>query len=287
MIEKKSLDLDAVRAFVFVADLASFTRAADALQIAQAAVSLKIKRLEGRLGYCLLDRTPRPVQLSDRGADFIDLARELLELHDRAVSVNGKAPEARISIGISDHVAGPELPKMLQKLAAYDATISLEITIETSRQLLDAFDRGRFDAVVVRREQDENIGEVLFEESVSWLASPEFVYRKDEPLHLAAVSTSCGMRLLATKLLDNMGIKWRETFVGGGVLAVSAAISAGIAVTPLATRLSPIGTIDVSEKFNLPKLPPSQVVSKVRRTDRRREDAIKMFLATFRGPAGL
>ena len=46
----KVLDLDAVRAFVLVADLASFTRAADALGTTQSAVSLKLKRLEAHLG---------------------------------------------------------------------------------------------------------------------------------------------------------------------------------------------------------------------------------------------
>lgn len=40
-----SLDLDAVRAFVQIVELGSFTRAAEALQITQAAVSLKLKRL--------------------------------------------------------------------------------------------------------------------------------------------------------------------------------------------------------------------------------------------------
>jgi DNA-binding transcriptional LysR family regulator len=45
----KVLDLDAVRAFVLVADLHSFTRAADALDTTQSAVSLKLKRLETHL----------------------------------------------------------------------------------------------------------------------------------------------------------------------------------------------------------------------------------------------
>ncbi len=91
---EKSLDLDAVRAFVLVADLASFTRAADGLQTAQAAISLKIKKLEDRLGYRLLDRTPRHVQLSDKGVAFIDLARDLLRAHDKALSGDGEPPTA-------------------------------------------------------------------------------------------------------------------------------------------------------------------------------------------------
>ena len=66
-----TLDLDAVRAFVLVAELSSFTRAADALDTTQSAVSLKLKRLEAALGRQLLERTPRIVRLSADGAGKI------------------------------------------------------------------------------------------------------------------------------------------------------------------------------------------------------------------------
>lgn len=72
------LDLDTVRAFVLVADLASFTRAADALGTTQSAVSLKLKRLEAQLGKPLLARTPRTVKLAPDGETFLPAARALL-----------------------------------------------------------------------------------------------------------------------------------------------------------------------------------------------------------------
>src|SRR3954447_23770267 len=104
MIERP-LDLDAVQAFVRIAELDSFTRAAEAMRTTQAAVSLKLKRLEERLGCRLLQRTPRHVQLSARGAAFLEHARELLDVHARALAVFAEARQ-RLTIGISDHVAG-------------------------------------------------------------------------------------------------------------------------------------------------------------------------------------
>ena len=71
--QQRPLDLDAIEAFVRIAELGSFTRAADAMQTTQAAVSLKLKRLEDRLGCRLIDRTPRHVELSARGAAFLAL----------------------------------------------------------------------------------------------------------------------------------------------------------------------------------------------------------------------
>ena len=82
----KVLDLDAVRAFVLVADLHSFTRAADALDTTQSAVSLKLKRLEAHLGP-LFDAVAAQTSLGRRAqwslaADalalrFLDAGRQL------------------------------------------------------------------------------------------------------------------------------------------------------------------------------------------------------------------
>ena len=51
-----NLDLDLVRTFVAVADMRSFTRAAERLGRTQSAVSLQMGRLEDRLGRRLLAR---------------------------------------------------------------------------------------------------------------------------------------------------------------------------------------------------------------------------------------
>src|SRR3981081_4803921 len=81
-----ALDVDSVHAFVLVADLGSFTKAASALDTSQAAISVKIKRLEDRLGYRLLDRTPRNVRLSTQGMTFLKPARNLITAHELAMA---------------------------------------------------------------------------------------------------------------------------------------------------------------------------------------------------------
>ncbi len=116
---KRSLDLDAVRTFVLIAELGSFTHAAEATQSAQSTVSLKLKRLEKRLGCKLFVRTPRYVELSAQGTTFLEHAREFLNKHDRALAALIGSRQ-RLSIGISDHVAGPELPVLIARMNAHD-----------------------------------------------------------------------------------------------------------------------------------------------------------------------
>ncbi|MGL4287083.1 MAG: LysR family transcriptional regulator, partial [Phreatobacter sp.] len=110
-----SLDVDAVQAFVTIADLQSFTRAAEALGTTQAAVSVKLKRLEDRLGHRLIERTPRLVRLSARGALFLDAARDFLAAHERALA-GLSSSRRRFALGIAAHVMGPEVPTLLARL---------------------------------------------------------------------------------------------------------------------------------------------------------------------------
>src|SRR5690348_1694783 len=162
MIERP-LDLDAVQAFIRIAELGSFTRAAEVMQTTQAAVSLKLQRLEGRLGCRLLERTPRYVQLSARGAAFLEHARELLEVHDRARIAFAGARQ-RLAIGISDHVAGPELPALIAHMNAQDPQLLIEIRIGSSGDLLQSFDRRELDTVIVRLNLGRSDGEIVAEE---------------------------------------------------------------------------------------------------------------------------
>ena len=61
-----TLDIDTVQAFLLVAELQSFTRAAEALGTTQAAVSMKLQRLESVLGKRLVERSPRAVRADRR-----------------------------------------------------------------------------------------------------------------------------------------------------------------------------------------------------------------------------
>ncbi|HET7887622.1 MAG TPA: LysR substrate-binding domain-containing protein [Bradyrhizobium sp.] len=96
------------------------------------------------------------------------------------------------------------------------------------------------------------------DERFGWFAAPDFEHRHGEPLRLASLSASCGVRNCATRALDAAGLEWIEVFLGGGMTAVIAAVSAGIAVGALAHRVVPPGVVEVADKFSLPPLPPSR-----------------------------
>ena len=279
---KAPLDLDAVQAFLRIVELGSFTRAAEAMRTTQAAVSLKLKRLEDRLGCRLVERTPRHVQLSTRGAAFLDHARALLEAHDRALAVFAEARQ-RLTIGISDHVAGPELPALIARMNAQDPQLLIEIRIGSSADLLQSFDRRELDSAIVRLHFGRSDGEILAEEKFGWFAAPGWQHRAGEPLPLATMAEPCGVRAMAEQFLDAAGLPWTEVFVGGGVATVAAAVMAGLGIAALSPRMVPLGAVDVGPRLGLPELPRLPVLLHSRVREGRAAEALAALGAAFRG----
>jgi len=276
-----TLDVDAVKTFVTIADLQSFTRAADALGTTQGAISVKLKRLESQIGHRLIERTPRLVRLSAQGAVFLESARAFLAAHDRAVA-GLSSVRRRFSLGIATHVGAPELPTLLARLNAHDPALTIEVRLDDARDLLNAFDRGTIDAVIIFREDDRRDGDILGPDHFGWFATPDFVHRAGEPFRLAASSPSCGILTNATRALDAAGLQWTETFLGCGAFAVAEAVSAGLAISVFSRRVVPPGTIEVSAKFGLPALPPSEIMLLSTLSDARSRAALKTLASAFR-----
>src|SRR5215467_10660690 len=70
--------IDAMQAFVAVADLHGFAPAARKLRLSPSAITRLVAALEDRLGARLLQRTTRTVALTDAGARYLERARRIL-----------------------------------------------------------------------------------------------------------------------------------------------------------------------------------------------------------------
>jgi DNA-binding transcriptional LysR family regulator len=219
--------------------------------------------------------------LTDDGGTFLDNARALMEAHDRALS--GLQPtQQQLSLGISDHVAGPELVPLLERLHSVSTQLALAVAIGFSRDLLERYDAGELDAVIVRQEGGRRGGEKLTEDEFGWFATPRLKWRRGEKLRLATLAPPCGVRALAVRALDKAGIEWNEAFIGGGVTAVVAAALAGLAVAPLARRIAAPGMIDIGPAHGLPRIGSSKVLLHSKVSDPAKLAALRTLAATFR-----
>lgn len=275
------LDLSTVEAFVLTTDLRSFTQAAEVLGLTQAAVSLKVSRLERALDRRLLNRTPRSIHLSPDGEAFLPRARTLLAAQQLAVSEVAHISR-KLRLGISDHVAGPELPGVLEKIKYYDPALAISVRVGASSELLAEYDREEIDVAIVRSEKHRRDAEPLFEDRYGWFASISFRTR-GEPMPLVTVDDACGIRANAIRLLAQKNIQWSDSFIGGGVSTALYAAEAGIGVAPLPIRLASSRLIDVGERFQLPPLPNVEMVMYSRWMDARTRESLRILAGAFRG----
>lgn len=260
MDSRRPLDPEAIETFVLAADLRSFTKAAAALNTTQAAVSLRLKRLEAQIGQRLLERTPRRIGLTAAGERFLGPARDILAAHSRATEALMQE-SVSLSLGVTHHLVGPELTRAIQAAGQPGGGVTLSLRTGLSRGLLEMFDAGELDAVIVlRHDASRRDGEILAQARFGWFSAPAFTPFQGEPLPLAVQRQPCNLRMMAVDALAAAGLPWREAFVGEGAASVAAAASAGLGLAPLAHCAAPAGLVEVGARFKLPPLPARPII---------------------------
>lgn len=113
---------DAMRVFVRVAELSSFSRAADLLDRPKASVSTAVRELEGWLGTQLLHRTTRRVRMTPDGEAFYARCKDLLGEIDEVEHMFARSPQSlrgRLRVDMSSAPARlfvvPALPDFLRR----------------------------------------------------------------------------------------------------------------------------------------------------------------------------
>ncbi len=130
-------NLEPLLLFVTVADMGSFTHAADSLGIQKGRVSTAVRKLEEEFGVRLLHRTTRNVQLTEDGRMFHARARELLadvdDLHSMFAG-DRAALRGRLRVDLPTEVARTTIVPALPDFMAAHPELELEVS-STDRQV--------------------------------------------------------------------------------------------------------------------------------------------------------
>src|SRR6202012_1853619 len=125
--------IDAMQAFVAVADLEGFAPAARKLKLSPSAVTRLIAALEERLGARLLQRTTRSVTLTDTGRHYLERARRILadvEEAERAAEGERTRPSGRLVVsaplGFGRLHVSPVMSAYLKRYPDVSAELRLE-----------------------------------------------------------------------------------------------------------------------------------------------------------------
>jgi DNA-binding transcriptional LysR family regulator len=142
------VDFDGIQAFVTVADLGGFGRAARELHLTQTALTRRVQKLEAFLGLKLLNRTTRRVELSAVGREFLPQARAMIQemtaaverLRDLSQQATGRLVLACIP-SMTTHV----LPSLIRRYASAYPEIRISLLDGSSLEVRHAVLDGRAD----------------------------------------------------------------------------------------------------------------------------------------------
>ena len=119
-----------MRAFLQVARLGSFTRAAEQAHITQAGLSIGVREMERQLGCRLFDRTTRVVSLTPAGRRLLPVVERLVtDLDDVAAQLGAEGDAARqtLRIAATPLVSSHLLPQVFTTFRQAHPAVSLRL----------------------------------------------------------------------------------------------------------------------------------------------------------------
>lgn len=146
------MNLDRLKVFQTVAQLGSFTGAAESLYITQPAVSKHIKSLEEYYSAPLFRRTGSGVVLTPAGQRLLEFVNEILNLADKARTVIGRMDESAggtLRVGASMTVGVYFLPHILHQFRDQFPAVNATVKIENSSLVVNELADGTLDLGLV------------------------------------------------------------------------------------------------------------------------------------------
>ncbi len=170
------MDLRQLRYFVTVANERNFSRAADRLHIAQPPLSRQIQQLEGEVGAELIDRSSRPLRLTEPGRLFYEQAVQVLSRVEEMRTMMKRAlkiEKRQFVIGFVGSVLYGHLPELVREFRRAAPEVEVHLVELVSLEQIGALKDGRIDIGFGRvRFDDDEVRRIILREEPLMAALP-------------------------------------------------------------------------------------------------------------------
>lgn len=141
-------NLEYYKTFLYVANLSSFTKAAEHLFISQSAVSQTIKKLEAEVNCTLFERSSRGLMLTPEGESLLLHVRRALEELDRGenrLSNMNRLKTDTLRIGATQTTVHHFMPPKLREFKSQHPNVRINFINSTTAGLCDMLQNGQID----------------------------------------------------------------------------------------------------------------------------------------------
>ncbi len=256
-----ALDIDQLRTFLAIAELGSFTKAADAVNKTQSAVSMQMKRLEDRIERPIFVKDGRQSRLTEDGHRLIEFAQRMIRLNDETMTAfTTPSIVGRVRLGLPDDYAERLLPQVLAAFARLNPAIEIAVQCQGSTLTGEMIERGDLDLAIVTSGDCVRVqGEVIRREPLHWVAPANMCIHTEDVVRLALGPTSCSWRSQAVSLLDRINRRHVISYTSSSAAALIGAVQAGLAVAVLPESAVRSGMRILGESDGFPMLPPCDI----------------------------
>ena len=163
--------------FIHVAELGSFTKAAEQLGYSQSTISFQIKQLEDELNCLLFERINHTITLTERGHELISYAHKVRELTEdfKESLMNDEQMSGNIHIVTPDSVCEEMIYSYYIDFHSKYPNISVKFTTADTNVMFDMLDHNEADAIITL-------------DSHSY--KKDYVIAKEEPLSMYFVTST-------------------------------------------------------------------------------------------------
>jgi DNA-binding transcriptional LysR family regulator len=240
-----------IRYALSVAKQRSFTGAALRLNISQSAVSEQVRLLEDEIGFPLFRRTPRGIELTERGRSFLYEAErvvgDVMSLSDTARRLRG-APSETLSLGMGSGMAQIFMPRLFGRLDDILPGVRLEILTAPTKSIFDDLHEERIDVgIAIESDPDRVPAGLLFdrltEAEMALVVHPGHTLARSrqpvdvgklvtEPIIMSELSVGYGQAVLA--LFTDLGIRPNILSVADNIETMKVIVQSGkgVAIVP-------------------------------------------------------
>ena len=142
--------------FLRVAELKSFTRAAEDLGYAQSTVTVQIHQLEEELGVALFERINKTVSLTPAGEKLMELATEMVVLENRIdqIAKVTNTPQGELRIGVPESLLTNYLVTHIKSYCERFPEVRLKVHAGSSPDLISMLNQNDLDMALVLGEYE-------------------------------------------------------------------------------------------------------------------------------------
>jgi DNA-binding transcriptional LysR family regulator len=244
-----------LQTFLTVAEMRSFTQAAERLGLRQSTVSQHIRKLEQEAGRRLFVRDTHSVTVTADGEAMIEFARNILAANQRAERYfAGSQLRGRLRFGASEDFVASRLPEVLREFVRAHPQVDVELTVGLSGDLNQKLGRGELDLVCGKRRPGDNHGRLIWRDRLVWVSGESALFDPSAPTPLILYPPPSISREIALAALEHSARVWRIVCTIGSLSGLRAAALAGLGVTVVAASLIPPGLVEIGSGLGLPDL---------------------------------